>query len=357
MKNIQKRHVVFIMVLAIFSMDCFSQRPVLFVGRDNIGDYQSDQDLYDSLISWGYVPEFVGSGNFSTFVNESGDALNYDNYEAIFINETVDSKSMLSFGTTDNYPLPCINMEGYVVSNTNDRWAWLADASTELIQTAEGEGTEDDMILVIQDDSHYITYNYDEGDEVEWSSATEADDIVAIRPVSIEEVNLPYSNILGVMKSQEGESSFANFLTIDEIGESDNKMVFWGLNHVGLNGVDQTKNLGTVAFYDLIHRSCEWAYDDAIIQSVNNQGSENMNLVAFPNPAETYVTVRYYARGNGPMTATLFNMAGQRVDERTKKAHYGKNYLILDGRDYESGIYNLHVEVGNQSSTTKVVIK
>ena len=355
MKKNYFNYYVCILMLMVISLDGFGQKPVLFVGRDNLGNYQSDQDLFDSLTAWGYVPEFVGSGNFASFVNESGDVLDYGNYEAIFINETVDSKAMMSFGTTDGYPLPCITLEGYVVSNTNDRWAWLADAGTELMQTSEG--TEDDKIMIIKDNTHYITNNYETGQEVAWSSATEQDDIASIFSVSIEEVNIPYSGFLGQMKSHASESSFWNFLTIDKIGDSDNKMVFWGIIHSGLNGVDQTKSLGTPEFFDLIKRSCEWAYDDAVIQSVEKQGFEEMNLVAFPNPALTYVTVRFNIINNSTMTATLFDMAGQQVDVYAKKTHQGKNYLILDARKYTPGIYYLRVEIGNKSEFVKIVVE
>ena len=358
MKKNYTRFLLIFIALAIFSTDGYNQSHILFVGRDNLGAYQSDVDLIDSLRSWGNTCEYIGSGTYEQGLDSAGNAIDYNNYDAIFINETVDSKSMRAFGSEAvDYPLPCINLEGYCVSESNERWAWLADAANELFQAASGEGTADDLVLVIGDDQHYITYNYTEGDEVAWSAATEADDIAAVRPVSIQEVNVTYDAKLGTILAQQTEADFYNFVAIDEIGGAGNKMIYWGLNHAGLNGVDQTKSLGTPAFFDLIKRSCEWAYEDAVVQSVEAPQFENLELVAFPNPASSYITVKYYVMNEASVTATLYNMAGQQVDVFTDMAKYGKNYLILDAKKYRSGIYNLKLDTGSETAFTKVVVE
>lgn len=342
--------------ILIFSQDALCQIPVLYVGRDDIGAYQADRDMVDSLKAWGYTPDFVGSTLFSSFTDTSGNALDYNNYDAIFIHETVDSKAVKAFGTTDEYPLPCVNMEGYAVSNSSERWAWLADAETELFQAEDLAGTDDDMILVIKDDTHYITKHYNSGDEVAWSSATETTDIEAIRPVAVQEVNEIYENTLGVIKAQEDQSGFWNFFTIEDVGGFGNKMVFWGVNAIGINGVDLDKSLGTPDFYNLTKRSCAWAYDN-MVDVEKTMISHDMDLISFPNPTSDYVTVRFQMKNKASVSATLYNVTGQQVDIVRKDGQSGTNHFVLDSKKYTSGIYHLQIDTGKESAVTKIVIR
>lgn len=357
MKRLYARLFVLSLALCVFASDGFGQKPVLFVGRDNLGDYQSDQDLFDSLTAWGYAPEFWDSnGEYDEGLDADFNPLDYGNYEAMFIHETVDSKAMIRFATDEGgYPLPCINLEGYCVASGNDRWAWIDDNGSELIQS-DG-GTEDDLVVIIKDNSHYITQNYNMGDEVPWSALTEASDIEANGPVSIQEVNVTYDGKLAQMKSHSGEAGFWNLVTVDDIDGSGNKMVYWGLNHIGLNGEAQDGSYGTPEFFDLIKRACAWAYDDAGANSVERFATDQMNLVAFPNPASERVTVRFRAAVNANANAVLYNVAGQQVDRFQRMTREGKNFMYLDADKYPAGIYHLRLDVEGETAVTKVVIQ
>lgn len=361
MKNFYLRLFALALALMIFAADGFSQKSILFVGRGTYGDYQSDVDLFDSLTAWGYAPEFWNSnGEYDVGIDANFNELDYGNYVGMFINETVDSKAMARFGTTDDYPLPCINLEGYCVATGNDRWEWVSDNGTGLFQTADAGGTADDQILVIKDNSHYITQDFNVGDEVPWSTNDVAADIAQIRPVSIVEENVSFDGMLGQMKSHAGQSNFWNLVTVDEIGGPGNKMVFWGLNHIGLDGAAEpaTQSYGTPEFYTLVKRSMQWILDETGGgTSIGAPLAEQMELVAYPNPASEQVTIRFRSNSAQPFTATLYNVAGQQVELLRKQTHAGRNYLFLDAGKYPAGIYQMRIDLEEGSAFTRVVIQ
>lgn len=357
MKKIYYQIIVLSIAMLLIASDGFSQTPILFIGRDAIGTYQSDQDMVDSLTSWGYVCDYWGSQDY-----QAGVGFTYDGAEGIVISESVDSKMMGAFGTADDYPLPAVNMEGYAVAaNSGDepRWSWVDDTGAELLQTDDFAGTADEQVLIIKDNTHYITEIFDIGDEVPWSSATAAATIEVIRPVSTKEVNVPFSAKLGQMKSHASSSDFWNLLTVDEMGASKNKMVFWGVNHIGLNGDPTTESLGTPEFYTILKRSVDWAIKDAGSDpiSVESRQANNFELVAFPNPASERVTIRFRAESQVNATASLYNMAGQQVDMFNKLTVQGNNFLFLNADQYVAGIYQLRIDFDGESAVTKVVIQ
>lgn len=361
MKNFYSSAFAFMLALMIFAIDGFSQKPILFVGRESGGPYQSDVDMVDSLTSWGYAPEFWTSEDFQARVSPDFVDLDYSNFEAIVINESVDSKAMAAFGTTDDYPLPCVNMEGYAVATGNDRWEWVSDNGTGLYQTPDAGGTADDQILIIKDNSHYITQIFNVGDEVPWSTNDVADDILQIRPVSIVEENVSFDGKLGQMKSHAGMADFWSLVTVDEIGGPGNKLVFWGVNHIGLDGaVDPgpSESYGTPEFYTIVRRSLEWVLDETGGgTSIEAPLAEQMELVAYPNPASDRITIRFRSNSAQPYTATLYNVAGQQVELLKKQTHAGRNYLFLDAGKYPAGIYQMRIDLEEGAAFTKVVIQ
>ncbi len=357
MKRFYTRLFVLSLALAMLASDGFGQKAILMVGRDVLGTYQSDQDLFDSLTAWGYAPEFWNSnGEYDVGTGPDFNPLDYTKYEGMFITEAVDSKAVIRFAT-DGYPLPCVNLEGYAVATGNDRWAWLNDNGAELLQTAEGAATAEEQVLVIKDNTHYITEVFEVGAEVAWSNSTV--DVGLIRPVSIKEANVTYSAKLGQMKSHAASADFWNLVTVDAIGPDNNKMVYWGVNAIGLNGdAATTGSYGTPEFFTIIKRAVAWAWDDAGNSvSVEQRELNPMALSAYPNPAEGQVTIRFRAESSGPSSAILFNVAGQQVDRFQKMTVQGDNYMFLDAGKYPSGIYQLRVDLNEGSAVTKVVIQ
>jgi len=199
------------------------------------------------------------------------------------------------------------------------------------------------------------------GEEVTWSNSTvEVDQIV---PVSIQEGTVTYSAKLGQMKSHLGSPDYWNMVTVDEIGGPKNKMVFWGVSGVGLDGLSDNTgvssgNYGTPEFYTLVRRSVQWLLDETGGgTSIEEAMADNMELVAFPNPASERVTIRFRSDVSAPYTATLYNVTGQQVELFNRHSNAGRNYMYLDANKYPAGIYHLRIDLENSSAITKVVIQ
>jgi len=75
------------------------------------------------------------------------------------MSETVSSGNMNNFGVRDNYPLPIVNLEGY--TPRVGRWEWLNDNGAEFHQSADALETDDDRVIIISDNTHYITSIFD----------------------------------------------------------------------------------------------------------------------------------------------------------------------------------------------------
>ena len=171
-----------------------AQKNILFIGREATPDgYAMDRDCLDSLESWGYAVTYIANSDYASATPDV-----YTGNDGVFMSETVNSADMVNFGVRDNYPLPIVNTEGFT-PRTN-RWVWLSDDVADFNQAADGAGTENDLVIVIKDNTHCITKIYDVDEEVTWSNAT-GTDIAATMAVSIKEATMPYSGKLAKNKA------------------------------------------------------------------------------------------------------------------------------------------------------------
>jgi hypothetical protein len=310
--------------------------------------------LYDSLTAWGFEVTYLANDDLKGNVEEG-----IQGYEAIFINETCDSKIFNDFAQTLNYPIPCVTLEAYVVHQ--DRWGWLDDVSTELLQPGDGEATVDNTILVIKDNSHYITEIFQKNEEVKWSNADENEtDLGFTGTVVVKEVNVEYSGKLATIKANIDDNEFYNLVTVDASDDIPNNVVLWGINANGLNGEGEGKqHYGTNEFFQIARRACEWAYDEMPGEvSVEDHIADSYQLVAFPNPASERATIRFNVPAAGPAKVTLYDITGQQVDVLLdKNIHVGNNFIFMDVTDYPKGVYFIKLHFEERTEFTKLVIK
>ena len=88
---------IIVAILALLSSNSYSQKKIMFVGDDAIDDYKADRDLFDSLLAWGYELETI-----DYFTDEEYSTLtagSFDGYDGVFINETVASSNITSYGS------------------------------------------------------------------------------------------------------------------------------------------------------------------------------------------------------------------------------------------------------------------
>ena len=326
-----------------------AQKNVLFIGREATPDgFAMDRDCLDSLESWGYTVTYIANSDYA-----SATADVYTGNDGVFMSETVSSGDMTNFGVRDNYPLPVINLEGYT-PRTN-RWVWLTNDDTEFIQGGDGTGTDDERVIVIKDNTHYITSIFDVDEEVTWSEAT-GTDLAEVTTVSIKEATMTYSAKLAKNKAIASEDDFWTMITIDASASMPNKHFLWGMVAEGINGVGHTEHLGTQEFFTIIKRACEWAFD-LIPNSVNDNKLDITKLVAFPNPASDRATIRFNAPGAANATVTLHNITGQQLELLyDKNIIAGNNFVFLDAAKYSPGVYLISLKIGEDTQFTKLII-
>jgi hypothetical protein len=220
-------------------------------------------------------------------------------------------------------------------------------------------GSEDELTIVIEDNTHYITEVFEQGDEIPWSLATDPTDIAAIRAVSVMEANVEYTSKLAQVESHASvNSEFWNLVAIDGIDPGFNKMVLWGITGQGLNGVSQLLHIASPEFFTIIRRASDWAFKDAQSSvSVQSLSENNYNLEAYPNPASTEMTIKFRSEKFTPVTATLFNITGQQVDVIREDAVQGNNFIQLNAEKYSSGLYHIRLDIDGESAYTKIVIR
>lgn len=352
MKKIYSKILFMMLLLMTVSAVVSAQKTLLFIGRETLGQFQMDQDLYDSLISWGYTLNYISSADYGTATADV-----YNGNDGVFMDETVNSSDMTNFGTRDDYPLPIIDLEGF--TPRSDRWAWLTDNNTQFYQAADGAGTEESKSIVIKDDTHYITKIYDKDEVVAWSTST-GTDVGGTRPVSIMEADQPYSAFLAKDDAIADQADFWTMITIDSSETFPHNLFLWGVVGAGIDGASQTEHYGTQDFFTIIRRACEWAFslEQEGPTAVASYRLNDIGLTAFPNPASVKATIRF----NVPMTAeavvTLNNIAGQQLDVLLdKKVQPGNNFVFLDVTNLHPGVYIIRLKVDQETRYTKLVVR
>ncbi len=339
-----------LLLLAIMASETgFGQKTILYVHRDATVDaFASDRDLVDSLKSWGYVVDSIDNASFSTGLSSIG--ATWSNYDGCFIHETANSGDIVPFATRDDYPVPLVATEGY--GPRADRWGWLDDNATEFYNNAEG--SVDEQSIIIKDNAHYITQIFNIGDEVKWSDY--AGTLQTEWQVgAIKEVNVEYAGKLAVNKATQSQTGFWNLVTV-EPPELNEKVAFWSISEVGLNDFDRgQEHWGTPEFFMIIHRMCDWAYDN-MPSSVNDLKVGPFELKAYPNPAVDLMTVRFTVERPGQAVATMYSMTGQRIAVFNKATVAGRNYFELRASDYSAGIYHIGLEMEGHTEYLKVII-
>lgn len=353
MKKIYTKLLLMFVMLISISAYMSAQKNLLFIGRaDPPEGFMMDRDLIDSLANWGYSITYITSPGYALATADV-----YTGNDGVFVSETVNSADLTNFGVRDNYPLPSVNTEGFV-PRTN-RWTWLTDDAAQFHQAATDAGTEDEKVIVIKDNSHYITKIFNIDEEVAWSSAAGAD-IAPTRAVSVKEVNIPYTAKLAKNKAIASEADFWTMFTINSSATFPNNMFFWGMVAPGINGADQLQHLGTQAFFTIIKRACEWAYNLIPEQPTNieNHQLNTYNLVAFPNPATDKATIRFRVTDAHSATVSIHDITGRQLEViMDNTVQPGNNFVFQDVSKYSAGIYVIKLNIGVNTQYTKLIIK
>ncbi len=350
MKRIYTYFLTFFIISALTAISVYSQKSVLLIGAGTTEDeYASDKDYMDSLVSWGYTVEYWDDDVFNSAVPT------WNDYLGVFINETVGSGNVAGFGPLrDNYPVPCVCLEGWAPNE--NRWAWLSSNTDDYKESTTG--TDDELIFVVFDNSHYITEEFDIGNEIRWSDYA-GDDLPSIRLRAIKEVNVTYTYKLGKSKALASEDDYWAMVAIDSSANFPNRMFWWGLNQWGMNGSENTGHYMTDGLFQILKRGCDWAYKGSGVTSANRDLYEDQyQLSAFPNPSSGLVTINFNAENVSGAVITLYNVTGRKLDILfDRQTVPGKNFATFNADKYEAGVYFVKLQIEDNTDYIKVIVK
>lgn len=328
------------------------QKKVLFLGRGTLGTHSADQDLYDKLGNWGYTVDYIEA--------LPATAAEYAGYIGIFMNETIGSSAVNSF-STNNYPIPCVCLEGWSV--LANRWGgWVSDESGTDPKTDwdqhSGAGA-DGQVIIIKDAGHYITRSYSYNEPVQWANSVVENTITNTNPVSFKEVNRKYSAKLAQCKSFQ-EAGYYTMVTVDSAEAGfPNRMFVWGLVSYAVEGGDPyTEHAGTDEYFKIIERACEWAFEGKVLNSIIEKDYFH-NFAVFPSPAADIINVRYLNAGTTSFVkATLTSITGQELKVITPVQQLaGFNFITFDTRDLPQGVYFVNLQIDDKVRTEKIVVE
>jgi hypothetical protein len=252
----------------------------------------------------------------------------------------------------DNYQLPIVCFEGY--APRDGRWNWISD-NDNMFNQASGDAVDAD-VMIIADNRHYITQNYNQGDEVVWCDRSLITETIGV--TSWAEDKVTYSYKLAKNKSQANDyPDYWHMVAVDD-DILPNKVVMWGAIGTGLDNGALGVSAGTDEFFDLFHRSLQWVTDDVPAVSVEKEMADpTYQLAVFPNPAAGRVIFRFESPVYGPAVATLYNVTGQQVAVYRQGAITGRNYIEMDVADLAKGVYQVGLELDGKVEFVKLVVQ
>jgi len=347
MKKIYTRILTVLFVALVAAAPAISQNIMYVISGDDLETtpYQSEKDLADSMLTWGYLVDPWNSGD----INAGGLEAFYPDYDGIVISEWVGSSSVNNIAV-DNYQLPIITFEGF--GPRDGRWNWISD-NDNMFNQASGEAV-DPHILIIEDASHYITQGYSQGDEVPWCDPSQITETIGV--TSWAEDKVEYSYKLAKNKAQAAE--FPEFWHIVAVEDDvlPNRVVMWGCIGTGLDNGVLDISAGTPEFFGLFHRACEWAILGMDV-GVEQEAATVFEMAAFPNPAADRVIFRFESPVFAPAVATLYNVTGQQVETFRRDAVSGRNFIEMDVAGYAPGVYHVGLELDGKREFLKLVVQ
>ncbi len=293
-----------------------------------------DSLLLDSLTNnWGYTVMTVDPDGF-------GLILDFSAYDAFIINESIGSSAVNGWATV-GFPLPTLTFEAYSVRS--DKWGWI-DQSDPLLWQSGNSGT-DVTTTVITDNTHYITQEYNIGDEIIWSTITDPSsptycnfDISAA---------VPDAKPLGKSKDPVfGAGGLHTFWALEEgtmvPGQEGGpalpvkRTVFYNTHeNVLVPGTE------TAGLYNIIKRSLTWVLgDDDAGVAVHSIESGFSGVKLLTNPVRENGQISFNLKESGVVSFSVVNLIGQQTLLRTNESFSaGQNEISFSTSELNAGIY------------------
>lgn len=284
----------------VMSVTLSAQYEILFLG---VEDNPLDSMTMDYLQLEGYNVTFVSADEFGGGIYSTADG--YTDFDALFVSESIGSSSANNY-LTAGFPIPCVVTEGYVVRT--DKWGLLADhGETYFAQASSANLTADVLTMVITDNEHWITQDYEPFYELNWA---ETDDPTKLGVTSF---NLS-DDIAGAIPLAQYLFDMGGLSCMWAIPEGSTLHGTTTLPNMVFIGAIQT-DVGQTFSYDfleLIRKSIQWVTNDYEPEGIDP--SEHFQLVVGPNPTDGLVNLSIRLPESGNVRISIYDIAGKMME-------------------------------------------
>jgi hypothetical protein len=232
------------------------ERTIIYVGQYEASTTNirpEDSTAIDSISQWVTPVVFLDQGVFNdapadSLYGDGGDAIGA---EGVIISESIGSTSVGNFGLRDNYPVPCITMEGVLTNDPASINKWpllLEDGGVWGYDPPEDV----DVQWRIVEDQHYITEGYTYEQIINYANA-------ASRGVPYLHGIAPSHIILATGAREDGGTANPTYVQDEAIAlayiESP-EILYMNIAYTYLG-----EGVATTDFYQILHRSVEFMFD------------------------------------------------------------------------------------------------
>lgn len=327
-------------------------KTIIYVGQYESGEIRgADQVAMDSIAQWVDVV-FIDQGIFNDAPADSlyGDGADAVGAEGIIISESIGSTGVGNFGLRDNYPVPCITMEGVLTNDpeTTDKWPLLLEDGG-----VWGYGTPEavDVQWIIADNSHHITQDFDNDQVINYALAAD-------RGVPYLHGIAPSHIILAYAARDDGGADNPTFVQEEAIclGYIANPEILY--MNVAYTYLDQEgDDAATPEFYQIMHRAVEFVFDAIWVNDIDPQLADRMDLSVAPNPAIDDLNLSFTLEAGRNITVSLISVTGGLVGNIYEGLSVaGRNEISINLTDYAAGLYFVEVRIDETTaSCTKLV--
>lgn len=350
------KKIYFVMSFLVLSLVCFNamaQKSVLFVGGASPID-SADMHIADSITAWGYTVTYEEDGNFKdTYL----DASFFTPYDAIILSESISSSNGQPLQDVD-YIIPCVNLEGYTVRE--GKWSWVPweEGVNELYWYTNKTPDIDGLSMIVTDNKHYITEEYNMDEEIVWS--TEVVETIG------EQVSYDLSaNITGSVALAKSKSAAANgkfVLTAIPEGTmvpgsladvATKRMVIFATHKNSL-----APAAATDGFRNIMKRSLEWVLGAESSVNVQNLESGFSGVKLLTNPVRDLGTISFNLSDAGNVSFSVVNLIGQQTLLRTNEFYSaGNNEITFSTNKLNAGIYVYQLRINNDVYSGKMHVQ
>lgn len=306
-----------------------------------------DLALIEYFTLEGYNVSYVAEDDFKAEGSVYSTADGYVDYDVLFVSESIGSSSANNYMLA-GFPIPCVSTEGFVAKTS--RWGLLADDSDLYFrQAGSTDLTNDVLSLIVTDNSHWITMEYDQDYNLVWADAPDA------TKLGVTSFNLG-DDIDGAVALADFLFDMGGLSAVWAIPEGSMLNSSTALPNMVLFGIIQTdvEQVFTGDFLEFMARCVRWVTDD--YEAVGLSLRDENSLVVGPNPTNGLVHVSFVLPESGSVSVNIYDMTGRLMTSVNKgRLNGGYNTIQLDFSAMIEAQYIFEIITGNDLLTGKII--